>query len=104
MSRFQHLYNSAAWQRRRAAQLAAEPLCKFHLARGVTVAATIADHTERHNGDPARFHSLPLQSLCKACHDSAKQAEELAGFSKEAGADGWPIDARHPFNRASKES
>lgn len=100
MSKHAHLYNCAAWKRRRAAQLAASPLCAFHLKRGETVAATIADHIERHNGDPARFHSLPLQSLCKACHDSAKQAQEIAGFSKEAGLDGWPVDARHPFNRS----
>lgn len=74
------------------------------MKRGQTVAATIADHVERHNGDPALFFSIPLQSLCKTCHDSAKQAEELAGFSKEAGLDGWPIDPRHPFNQSSTES
>ena len=99
MSKFTHLYNSSAWKARRKAQLTAEPLCAFHLKRGQTVAATIADHIERHRGNAHKFHTGPLQSLCKACHDSAKQSEEAHGFSKEAGLDGWPLDPRHAFNR-----
>lgn len=99
MSRHHRLYNSAAWKRRRKAQLAAEPLCAFHLKRGETVAATIADHIDRHRGDPVLFHTLPLQSLCKPCHDSLKQSQEVRGYSLDAGKDGWPVDAAHPFNR-----
>ena len=99
MSQHYKLYNTKAWKRRRAHQLAIEPLCAFHLQRGDAVPATVADHKHRHNGDPALFFGGELQSLCKPCHDSLKQAEEIAGFSKEAGADGWPVDAAHPFNR-----
>lgn len=99
MSRHRKLYDLAAWKKRRAHQLAIEPLCAFHLARGETVAARIADHKERHNGDIDRFLHGPLQSLCKPCHDSLKQAQEIAGFSKEAGLDGFPVDPAHPFNR-----
>lgn len=99
MSRFARLYNSRAWKRRRLWQLTQEPLCKFHLERGETVAATVADHIDRHNGDPDKFFNGGLQSLCKACHDSAKQRAEKAGFSLEAGLDGWPVDPAHPANR-----
>ena len=100
MSRHYKLYNSVGWKRRRKAQLTGEPLCRFHLRRGETVAATIADHVDRHEGNADKFFQGELQSLCKACHDSLKQAQEKTGFSKEAGLDGWPVDPAHPANRA----
>jgi hypothetical protein len=99
VSKHYRLYNSAAWKRRRLAQLTGEPLCRFHLRRGETVSATIADHDPPHRGDHQLFFTGPLQSLCKACHDSLKQAQEKTGFSKEAGLDGFPVDPLHPFNR-----
>lgn len=100
MSQHYKLYNTVGWKRRRKAQLTAHPLCAFHLKKGQVVAATIADHVDRHNGNPDKFYQGALQSLCKPCHDSAKQAQEKAGFSKEAGLDGWPVDPAHPANRA----
>jgi hypothetical protein len=39
-----------------------------------------------------------LQSLCKFHHDSAKQQEEKMGYRSDIGADGWPMDPRHPVN------
>lgn len=37
----------------------------------------IADHIEPHRGDPALFwDDENVQTLCKPCHDSAKQREE----------------------------
>ena len=41
----------------------------------------VADHRRPHKGDPALFWSEGnVQTLCKACHDSAKQAEERRRF------------------------
>ncbi len=64
-----------AWQKRRAAQLAAEPLCAYCRAEGRTTAATVADHITPHRGDPQLFRG-PLQSLCATCHSGRKQREE----------------------------
>jgi 5-methylcytosine-specific restriction enzyme A len=69
-------YSLKAWQVRRRDQLASEPLCRFHLARGETVAATVADHIEPHHDDWDKFIRGALQSLCKRCHDSEKQKAE----------------------------
>ncbi|WP_226576528.1 HNH endonuclease [Acuticoccus sediminis] len=60
----------------------------------------VADHKVRHEGDAALFWDPEnLQTLCQPCHDSAKQSEEARGYSSEIGADGFPIDPRHPANR-----
>ena len=68
-------------QRRRAAILAAEPLCRRCRQRGFTVAAVQVDHvTPLHLGgsdtDPDN-----LQPLCLDCHD-AKTAREMADLGR----------------------
>jgi hypothetical protein len=32
-------------------------------------------------------------------HNSAKRFEEIRGYTKEIGVDGWPLDPKHPANR-----
>lgn len=80
------------WQRRRARQLRDEPLCRFCLALGKIVPASIADHVEPHRGDPILFAG-PLQSLCETCHNSIKQAQEKSGHFRGCDANGRPLDA-----------
>lgn len=100
MSVHKHLYNTAAWKRQRAAQLRAHPLCRMHLELGQVVGATIADHVVPHRGDREFFFNGQLQSLCKRCHDSAKQAQEKGdGLLRGAGLDGKPLDLNHHWNR-----
>jgi hypothetical protein len=74
-------YKTARWQKRRAAQLAVEPLCAICLLAGRVTAATVADHVKPHRGDPVKFWEGELQSLCDEapwrCHSSVKQREEL---------------------------
>lgn len=70
------LYKTPEWQARRAAQLAAEPLCRRCTARGLVTAATVVNHLERHHGDPVKFFCSPVESLCKPCHDGEVQAQE----------------------------
>ena len=101
MGQHQHLYSTAAWQRLRADQLAAEPLCAFCLLLDRITPATVADHVKPHRGDPDAFFTGKLQSLCKHCHDSTKQAEECNGYNDLVGEDGWPVDPRHPTNQTS---
>ena len=92
-------YGLAAWERRAAAQLQSEPLCRFCHERGTVTAATVADHVEPHRGDWNEFALGKLQSLCKACHDSGKQREELYGFRADVDTAGHPLDPRHPAYR-----
>lgn len=94
------LYNTARWKKARKAQLLANPLCKFHFARGLVVAAGVVDHIKPHKGDEQLFFSASnLQSLCKLCHDSAKQAQERGGLLKGNGLDGLPLDPNHLWNQ-----
>jgi len=69
------------------------------LAEGRIVAARIADHVEPRRGDPIKFWTGRLQSLCAHCHESRKKRSEHRGYDNTIGADGWPIDPRHPVYR-----
>jgi len=53
-----------------------------------------------HRGDWNAFVTGKLQSLCEACHNSAKKQIELRGYRCDIGLDGFPTDPNHPFNRA----
>ena len=76
MSQHKRLYNSKAWKKKRLDQLYKEPLCRYCLARGVTKAASVADHIIPHRGNLELFYHGALQSLCPVCHSSAKAQEE----------------------------
>lgn len=85
-------YGTARWKARRQAQITAEPICAMCKANGRVTAASIADHIEPHKGDPVKFWTGPLQSLCKPCHDGDKKRIEAGGRPKlQIGADGWPV-------------
>ena len=80
-------YNLAAWKRRRAFQLASEPLCVECLAQGRETAANTADHVIPHKGDWELFIAGQLQSLCETCHSAIKQrAEKLAAREDRLGS------------------
>lgn len=69
-------YKTARWRALRQFQLLNHPLCAYCLRDGVTTLATICDHDPPHRGDETAFWAGPFQSLCKTCHDGAKQREE----------------------------
>ena len=86
-------YNSKAWRNARKAQLAHEPFCR----RCNRVLATQVDHIKPISEGGDRLAPSNLQSLCHSCH-SVKTTEDMSGRTKAAtGADGLPVDARHPF-------
>jgi 5-methylcytosine-specific restriction enzyme A len=61
----------------------------------------VCDHIIAHKGDEVLFYNRDnLQTLCKSCHDNGKQKEDIHGYSMEIGTDGWPVDQKHPFNKA----
>lgn len=85
------------WRKARLAFLKAHPLCAMCEERGRTTAATVVDHVKPHKGDARLFWDRDnWQPLCKPCHDSGKATEEARGYRTDIGADGWPLDPRHP--------
>lgn len=56
-------YRDKRWHRRRAMQLAAEPLCSCGAK------ATHADHDPPHKGDEWAFFNGRLRSRCAPCHN-----------------------------------
>ena len=99
---YRRLYKTARWRRRRADQLAKQPLCERCLAAGIVTAATVANHKVPHRGDLTLFWEGELESTCKPHHDSPIQREEHAGFSAAVDASGWPTDPRHRANRSAR--
>jgi hypothetical protein len=66
------------------------------LALGKVEPAIVADHVVRHGGDRNRFFLGELQSLCERCHNGEKQFQDLNGYGRSIGEDGWPLDRKHP--------
>lgn len=98
--KYRRWYKKAAWLKLRKLHLSREPLCKFCLQRDRVTSATVADHINPHRGDWSLFLCAEnLQSLCDSCHSSAKQKEEIYGYSIAVDKTGWPIDDRHPANK-----
>jgi hypothetical protein len=66
---------------------------------GRSTPADTVDHRVPHRGDLNLFVTGELASLCRSCHSSIKQQQEIHGFSRQIGPDGWPTDANHPVYR-----
>lgn len=83
---------------RRETQLAKQPLCERHLAQGLLVPATAANHKTPHRGDWELFIAGDLESVCAPCHDTVVRAEEARDQRKGVDASGKPLDPAHPWN------
>ncbi|MFZ6813737.1 HNH endonuclease [Undibacterium sp. Rencai35W] len=70
-------YQSVAWRTLRAAFLRLHPVCCRCEARGVIVAAVVADHVLPIKDGGARLDEANLQALCVPCHNR-KTASETA--------------------------
>lgn len=92
-------YSDRKWRKLRAHQLRSSPWCEICDKRGKVTPATVVDHVQPHRGDKILFWYGKIQSVCKACHDGEKHVVELKGFSDRIGADGFPLDPKHPFYR-----
>jgi hypothetical protein len=93
-------YGLARWKRGSRHQLQKEPFCRLCLARGVVTAAAVVDHITPHAHNWNAFWIGPLQSLCANCHNTRKRSLERLGYDPRlVGADGYPLDPNHPFNR-----
>jgi 5-methylcytosine-specific restriction enzyme A len=95
-------YDRPDWRRRRAYQLAIEPVCRSCAARGTVTAADTVDHVVPHEGNRNAFVLGELQSLCKPCHNAKRWGTERRGYMKGHNADGWPTDPAHPVYGGGK--
>lgn len=92
---FAHLYKGATWENLRLTRLQEEPFCRFCTRKGLKIPAGVVDHIEPHKGDEDLFYDYDnLQSLCKPCHDGAKQRMEGGGIVIEYGPNGFPLPIR----------
>ena len=70
-------YTTSRWQKLRWSVLVRDMFTCAKCNRIVTdTSQLVCDHVEPHRGDVHRFWAGPFQTLCKPCHDSAKQREE----------------------------
>ena len=83
-SEHQKLYNTAKWDRLRRLQLSKQPWCEECLRANIYTPATDVDHIEPHRGDPIKFYTGKLQSLCTPCH-SRKTAGEVLNKKVHSG-------------------
>ena len=97
------LYKTQRWRQLRQRRLTVEPHCRMCAKMGLRERAVIVDHIKPWKGDLVLFYMYAnTQSLCKLHHDGLKKSNEYFGYDKTMGADGWPVDAQHPFNKASR--
>src|SRR5262245_8220972 len=84
------------WQQQRASYLRVNPLCRMCAALGLTTAANVVDHVQRHSGpaDPLFWDRSNWQALCFRCHDSTKQQIDRTGGARGHDAKGWRL---HPL-------
>jgi|TARA_Y100001956_G_scaffold56123_1_gene55137 5-methylcytosine-specific restriction endonuclease McrA len=84
-------------------QLRKTPWCEPCKARGRVKMASAVNHRTPHKGRWSLFADPEnLESTCENCHNSMIQKSEGRGFRVTPGADGWPADPDHPFNKRSK--
>lgn len=73
-------YKTARWQRLRMDVLVRDMFtCQICKRVEVRRGQLVCDHVEPHHGDERRFWAGPFQTLCKPCHDGAKQRAERRG-------------------------
>jgi 5-methylcytosine-specific restriction endonuclease McrA len=62
--------------------------------------SAVVHHIKPHKGDLKMFHEIDnLQAVCWTCHSGSIQSIEAKGFDATIGADGWPVDPKHPGAR-----
>ena len=83
-------YSLAAWTRLRLDILTRDGFeCRACQRIDPTGRQLVADHIQPHRGDRARFWAPDnIQTLCKPCHDGAKQREERAAPAPPQGSGG----------------
>ena len=98
-SSWHKLYGTKQWFRLRQKQLMKQPLCEYCLKFGKVEAARVVDHVKPHKGNEELFYNGELASLCKKCHDGAKQRLEKSGYLIGHDTSGVPLDESHHWKK-----
>lgn len=94
---------STAWDKAAKGYLRRHPLCVGCLAMGETVAATLVDHVEPHEGDRAIFWDASRwQSACRWHHDVVKQALEVRWRAGRLAVDALRLDSPEALDVARR--
>ena len=85
------------WRKLRDLHLRSNPLCVYCERAGRLTPAAVVDHIDPFDGkaDARRLDPGNLQSLCKQCHDGAKQQLDKSGVLRGCDARGVPLDGGH---------
>ena len=87
-------YYDHAWQQMSKRWLAGHDICEWCGSRDdLTV-----DHIVPLRLGGAKLDPDNLQPLCRSCNNE-KQGDDRRGYSLRIGADGVPLDPRHPARR-----
>lgn len=74
---YRQWYKTKRWQSLRWSVLVRDNFtCQMCGKLEPNTSQLVADHTEPHRGDQAKFWGGALKTLCKPCHDSLKQRQE----------------------------
>jgi 5-methylcytosine-specific restriction protein A len=107
-TKWQRMYESAAWRRASGAFRATPEgcLCVDCRARGLIVASQHTDHVVPHNGDLRLFWDREnWAGRCASCHSAKTRADETEArtgkrpLRRGSTATGEPIDPRHPWHQ-----
>ncbi|MBT6298605.1 MAG: HNH endonuclease [Rhodobacteraceae bacterium] len=99
---YRKLYHTKQWRSLRGLVLTRHKFrcqrCKVTLTNGRSdPRSAIVHHIKPHKGNLTLFYDPDnLEAVCWSCHSGAIQSQEALGYDTTIGADGWPVDAKHP--------
>jgi 5-methylcytosine-specific restriction protein A len=99
---YRKLYYTKQWRTLRGTILTRDHYrcqrCNVNLTSGRSdPRSAIVHHKQPHKGNLTLFYDPSnLEAVCWSCHSGGIQSEEVLGYNTTIGADGWPVDARHP--------
>ena len=101
---YRRLYQTKAWRLLRGRVLLRDGYRCQHKGCGAMLKlgkkhprTAVVHHIKPHKGNLDLFYDLHnLQAVCWTCHSGAIQSTEVRGFDATIGADGWPVDPKHP--------
>ena len=90
-------YGTARWKALRWEVLTRDRFtCQMCAKLEADTSQLVCDHIDPHKGDEAKFWAGPFQTLCKPCHDGAKQSLDKSGI-RAAGKPKWLRPSRIPL-------
>jgi 5-methylcytosine-specific restriction endonuclease McrA len=104
---YRKLYMTKRWRFLRAEVLARDlftcqqPGCGSRLVNGRSdPRSAVVHHKTPHKGELELFYDKDnLEAVCWTCHSGAIQSAEALGYDSTIGADGWPVDPKHPGSK-----